>query len=375
MPIGETTPTIAELKGNTILELFKSGYNALKNALTRKQNKLVAGDNIVIDETTNRISAIEGGTPVLDDYYTKSETDDLLDEKADVVDVYSKSEIDTKLGAKADSIDVYDKTEVDDLLDAKADVDDVYGKSEVYTKSETDDEIDAKIAQIPSVNAYTKTETDTLLSAKADKTDTYTKIEVDALVTPKADASTVYTKTEVNSLIASKANSSDVYGKSETYTKTEVDALVTPKANSSDVYSKTQVYTKTETDSLIQSQPIYHGLYRVNLTHTEELSSANRQLKINLNINELQTGDIIVCQINRNGSGSCNSVMFPYYAGCNESKTELNTTTNDVPGDVAKFYCNVHSQTPHIDFIYESSGSTTDLSSAVVLQMYVLRVI
>ena len=68
MAIGETIPTIAELKGNTILELFKSGYNAIKTALFGKQNKLIAGDNIIIDEATNRISAIEGGTAVLDVY-------------------------------------------------------------------------------------------------------------------------------------------------------------------------------------------------------------------------------------------------------------------------------------------------------------------
>ena len=119
MPIGETIPTIGELKGNTILELFKNGYNALKNALTRKQNKLIAGDNIVIDEDTNRISAIEGGTPVLDDYYTKTETDDLLDEKANAVNTY-------------------DKEEVDDLLADKADIADVYDKTETYTKTEVD---------------------------------------------------------------------------------------------------------------------------------------------------------------------------------------------------------------------------------------------
>lgn len=118
MVAGETIPTIGELKGNTILELFKNGYNALKRALGFKQNKLIAGDNIVIDDDTNRISAIVGGEPVLDDYYTKSETNSLLDEKADTSDVYEKD-------------DVYTKLETNSLLGEKANVEDVYSKSSI----------------------------------------------------------------------------------------------------------------------------------------------------------------------------------------------------------------------------------------------------
>lgn len=50
MPIGETIPTIAELKGNTILELLKNCYNTLKTALGFKQNTLTAGDNVSIED-------------------------------------------------------------------------------------------------------------------------------------------------------------------------------------------------------------------------------------------------------------------------------------------------------------------------------------
>lgn len=117
-----TIPTISEIKGNTILQLLTNAYNTLKNAISGKQNKLIAGDNIVINEETNTISAIQGGTPVLDDYYTKEETNELLDEKADVIDVYNKTEIDTKLGAKADSVDVYDKIEIDNLISGVCEV-------------------------------------------------------------------------------------------------------------------------------------------------------------------------------------------------------------------------------------------------------------
>ena len=78
---------------------------------------------------------------------------------------------------------VYTKTETDALLDAKAD------KASVYTKGETDGLLDAKADK---TSTYTKDETNALLNDKADKattlagygiTDAYTKTEVDAKVT------------------------------------------------------------------------------------------------------------------------------------------------------------------------------------------------
>lgn len=124
-----TIPTIAELRGNTILELFNNGYNAVKNG---KQDKLVAGDNIIIDG--NVISAIEGGTPALENYYTKQETDSLLGSKADTTDVYSKSDVDTLL------TDYYDKDTTDSMLEAIAneipDMTQYYDKTETYSKAE-----------------------------------------------------------------------------------------------------------------------------------------------------------------------------------------------------------------------------------------------
>lgn len=106
-----TIPTIAEIEGNTILSLLKNAYNTLRNAIFGKQNKLIAGDNIVINGDT--ISAIEGGTPVLDDYYTKEEVNEIA------------SELSADINDKADTDDVYDKTET-------------YNKTEVYSKTEVD---------------------------------------------------------------------------------------------------------------------------------------------------------------------------------------------------------------------------------------------
>lgn len=131
----------------------------------------------------------------LSDYYTKSETDALLDDKADANTVYTKTETDNLLDDKADATSVYTKTETDDLLDAKAD----------------------------AATTYTKTEVDTALAGKANQATTYTKTEVDNLLDDKADAATTYTKSETDTLLNDKANTADVY------TKTQTDTLLAGK--------------------------------------------------------------------------------------------------------------------------------------------------
>lgn len=129
-----TVPTIGELKGNTILELFKNGYNALKNAITGKQNKLIAGSNIVITDD-NVISAIEGGQAVLDNYYTKTEVDGIVDETTETIE--------GELEAIAN--------EIPDM-------------TQYYTKSETDSEISDAVANKVNADAvYTKGEVDNLI--------------------------------------------------------------------------------------------------------------------------------------------------------------------------------------------------------------------
>ena len=71
--------------------------------------------------------------------YTKTETDGLLDAKADKASVYTKGETDAKLDAKADKTTTYTKTETNSLLDDKADKATTiagYGITDAYTKSE-----------------------------------------------------------------------------------------------------------------------------------------------------------------------------------------------------------------------------------------------
>ena len=168
-----------------------------------------------------------------DNYYNKTEVDDILDAKADVATTYTKTEVDTLLTSKADTSSVYTKSETNTLLAAKADASDVYTKSQVETKL---------AAKADAADVYTKTETDTLLDAKANANGVYSKVEVDGMVDDledaidlKADAATTYTKTEVDTALALKADASNVY------TKTETDTLLSSKANAADVYTKTQV--------------------------------------------------------------------------------------------------------------------------------------
>ena len=120
-----------------------------------------------IDNLTTQIEQITEEV-IGENYYTKTETDDLLDDKADITDLpdmsdyYTKTETDNLLSDKADADAVYTKTETDDLLDDKADITDLPDMSDYYTKTETDNLLSDK-ADADAV--YTKTETDNLIYA------------------------------------------------------------------------------------------------------------------------------------------------------------------------------------------------------------------
>ena len=104
--------------------------------------------------------------------YTMTETDALLDAKADKANVYTKGETDGLLDAKADKASVYTKTETDGLLDAKANVATTlsgYGIQDAYTKDETNSLLDGKADKATTIAGY-------------GITDAYTKTEVDAKV-------------------------------------------------------------------------------------------------------------------------------------------------------------------------------------------------
>ena len=149
----------------------------------------------------------------LDDYYNKTEVDNLLNDKADVSDIpdisglATKQELTSGLSAKADKADTYTKTEVDNLI---PDVSGLATKTELGTLSDNVGQALSALGQ--SLNG--------------------TNNRVSTLETDKADKSATYTKTEVDNLLADKADVSDLpdmtnyYTKTETYSKTEIDNIL-----------------------------------------------------------------------------------------------------------------------------------------------------
>lgn len=164
------------------------------------------------------------------DYYTKDE-------------VYNKEQVDA-----LPHINAYSKSETDTLLDKKADVDDIptalpnpnalvvkYNGELAFTydgsKAETRNFI---------VNADTVPGIDEKV-----KSISYTKEEVDSMITPHTNA---YTKEESDAKYATKATT---YTKEETYSKQEVDVLV---SNPIDAYTKTESDQKYATKSELETK-------------------------------------------------------------------------------------------------------------------------
>ena len=143
-----------------------------------------------------------GETPT--DVYTKEQTDDLLDEKADKTTTYTKTEVDASQSTQDDAIannTIAIQANTDAISNLPTPVD-------TYTKAEIDDQQNAQDVEIAKKantdDTYTKTQTDTLLDSKANVGDSYTKaetysnVETDSKLFEKADKTTTYTKTEID---------------------------------------------------------------------------------------------------------------------------------------------------------------------------------
>ncbi|KAA6356499.1 MAG: hypothetical protein EZS28_047974, partial [Streblomastix strix] len=163
----------------------------------------------------NSVVYAGGGVKAISDitsnYYNKSETysqgetNNLLNNKANTGVSYTKGEDDALLLLKADKTqlidsysksetyardEVYTKGETNNLLNNKADS----GVS--YTKGEDDALLLLKADKTQLIDSYTKGETNNLLNNKADSGVSYTKGEDNALLLLKANTGVSYTKCE-----------------------------------------------------------------------------------------------------------------------------------------------------------------------------------
>ena len=97
---------------NNINDTISSLSNDVDNNKTNI-NTLFNEYNTVIESIKTLETNLE---ELKNNVYTKTETDELLDTKANSSDVYTKTETDSKLSAKANSADVYTKTQIDNIL-------------------------------------------------------------------------------------------------------------------------------------------------------------------------------------------------------------------------------------------------------------------
>lgn len=145
------TASLAVTQGNTYVDLVTTeqmcacvGFNLCDLTITRGAavigtlNFIMHVERDVLADGIPSESVIEDleelvAEAVGDQYYTKTETDTLLDTKADKSTTYTKTETDAALALKADKSDTYTKNQVDSALALKANSADVYTKSQVDT--------------------------------------------------------------------------------------------------------------------------------------------------------------------------------------------------------------------------------------------------
>ena len=96
--------------------LFDKYEQAYNNTVNPSANGVVTRDT-----SMNSVVSRDGDAVDMSKYYTKSEVDDLLDDKADVSAVYDKTSS-------------YNRITIDDLVNKKADAGTVYSKEEITQK-------------------------------------------------------------------------------------------------------------------------------------------------------------------------------------------------------------------------------------------------
>ena len=122
---GQNIATVTLMKDDMVISTL--------DILVDIQRDILSGGLTSESDIRNLTTQIEQIVPEVigDDYYTKTEVDELIDD----IPTF-------------DPTNYYNKSDVDDLLADKADSDDVYTKSDVYNKIETDNLLSAKMDNI-----------------------------------------------------------------------------------------------------------------------------------------------------------------------------------------------------------------------------------
>lgn len=164
------------------------------------------------------------------DYYTKDE-------------VYNKEQVDA-----LPHVNAYSKSETDALLDKKADIDDIPtalpNPNALVVKYNGEIAFTYDGSRAETGNFIVNADTVPGIDEKV-KSISYTKEEVDSMITPHTNA---YTKEESDAKYATKATT---YTKEETYSKQEVNVLV---SNPIDAYTKTESDQKYATKSELETK-------------------------------------------------------------------------------------------------------------------------
>lgn len=164
------------------------------------------------------------------DYYTKDE-------------VYNKEQVDA-----LPHVNAYSKSETDALLDKKADIDDIPtalpNPNALVVKYNGEIAFTYDGSKAETGNFTVNADTVPGIDEKV-KSISYTKEEVDSMITPHTNA---YTKEESDAKYATKATT---YTKEETYSKQEVNVLV---SNPIDAYTKTESDQKYATKSELETK-------------------------------------------------------------------------------------------------------------------------
>lgn len=264
--------------------------------------------NAYIDSVQEQLDDKLSEEALLENFYNKTQTDALLDEKAELVhthiesditdlDKYSTSEADVKFMAKETYVDINDKILLSKLPDTAKQqtyvvttiqdlpTENLIVGEKAYVTTDGDSYIWdgtvwlvlsqadwenvsldwANITNAPKANGdvslsngvvYNKSQTDTLLTLKSDVAHTHTEIEIINL--------DKYSQAQVNTLLDGKSDVGHTHTESEItdldkYTQNEVDTLLSDKSDVGHTHVEADItdldkYTQTQTNDLLNNK-------------------------------------------------------------------------------------------------------------------------